>query len=229
MSALPSSEEIVAAARASFAIHDILLTTHARERDIVVIAGSAGSIPPILHIVEHLPADFGTPVAVVLHRTPRSPAALSRLLVRRSALRVKDVEEGDVLAPGTVFVAPADRHLSIGDDRRLHLRDGTRIEHVRSSANPLFESAAEQFGRGVVAVVLSGSGRNGARGVEAVKAHGGTVLVQSKHTSRFFEMPAAALQTGAVDLVLPVDEIAHAIVVLCSAAHDGAPATTAAD
>ena len=192
------------------------LAVDARRRDIVVIAASAGGVLALLEIVDALPDDFETPIAIVLHRTPRPPRLLAKLLARRCHLRVVEAATGDVLAPRTVYVAPPEGHLSLRPDRTFMVEDGRRIDHLRSSANPLFESAAEHFGAGVVAVVLSGMGRNGARGVASIKDRGGTVLVQNQATSAFFEMPAAAIQTGAVDFVLPIDQIASALAVLCT-------------
>ena len=128
--------------------------------------------------------------------------------------------------PRTIFVAPPDGHLSLRFDRTFVVQDGRRINHLRCSANTLFESVAEVLGPGVVAVVLSGSGRNGAHGVAAIKARGGTVLVQNEATSAYFEMPSAAIQTGAVDYVLPVDEIASALVTLCTPADARRAAAT---
>ncbi len=182
----------------------------------MVIAASAGGVPALLQVVGGLPAGFGGPSAVVLHRSPRPPRLLAQLLARRCKLDVVEAESGDTVRPATIFVAPPDAHLALMADHTFAVQDGRRIEHVRSSANPLFESAAEQYGPGVVAVVLSGTGRNGARGVAMIKERGGTVIVQNKDTCAYFEMPAAALQTGAVDLVLPVHEIAPALAILCT-------------
>lgn len=195
--------------------HERRLAEHARRRSIVVIGASAGGVQALLEIMTALPADFDTPIAIVVHRTPMSPLILPNILARRTHRRVVMPATGDPIERGTIFVASPELHLSIRPDRTFSVDDGRRIEHVRSSANPLFESAAEQFGPGVVGVVLSGTGRNGARGAAAIHERGGTVIVQDKHTSPYFDMPSAALQTGAVDFVLPLDEIAHALEVLC--------------
>ena len=194
------------------------LASHARRRDLVVIGGSAGGVPALLGIIAALPSTFDTPLAIVLHRTSKPPRLLDKLLARRTQLRVAEVAQGDTIAPHTVFLAPPDLHLLVRQDGTFGVEDGRRIEHVRSSANPLFESAADVFGAGVVAVVLSGTGRNGARGVAAVRERGGTVIAQNHSSSPYFGMPSAAIETGAVDFVVPVDEIASALVVLCTPA-----------
>jgi two-component system chemotaxis response regulator CheB len=192
------------------------LSPHARRRDIVVVAASAGGVLALLDIVGDLPEDFETPIVIVLHRAPKPPHLLDKLLAKRCRLRVVEAATGDALVPRTIFVAPPDGHLTLRSDRTFLVEDGRRIDHLRCSANTLFESAAEIFGAGVVAVVLSGTGRDAAGGVAAIKARGGTVLVQNEATSAYFEMPAAAIQTGAVDFVLPVDKIASALAVLCT-------------
>jgi two-component system chemotaxis response regulator CheB len=202
------------------------VASHARRRDIVVIAGSAGGVLALLEIVASVPPDFETPIAIVVHRTSKPPRLLDKLLARRCQLRVVEAKTDDPLTPRTIFIAPPDQHLSLRADRTFLVEDGRRVNHLRSSANPLFESAAQLFGPGVVAVVLSGSGRNGARGVATVKARGGTVLVQDRATSAYFEMPAAAIETGAVDFVLPVDEIADALAQLCAPASSSSSSAT---
>jgi two-component system chemotaxis response regulator CheB len=200
----------------------------ARRRDIIVVAASAGGVLALLEIVSALPPEFETPIAIVLHRTSKPPRLLANLLAKRCPLRVVEASSGEPLSRRTIYVAPPGEHLSVRPDRTFVVEDGRRIDHLRSSANPLFESAAALFGPGVLAVVLSGTGRNGARGVATVKEHGGTVLVQDQSTSAYFEMPAAAIQTGAVDFVLPVHEIASALVLLCTPAEAGpAPETNA--
>jgi two-component system chemotaxis response regulator CheB len=110
-----------------------------------------------------------------------------------------------------VYLAQPDTHLTIAADRSFRYRDGTRIRHVRSSANPLFESAAKVFDGHVVAVVLSGGGHDATDGVQGVKAHGGLIIAQDQATSQFWGMPRSAIESGAVDDVLPLDAIGPAL------------------
>jgi two-component system chemotaxis response regulator CheB len=99
----------------------------------------------------------------------------------------------------------------VGVDRRFFYTDGTRIRFVRSSANPLLESAADAFDGRLIAVVLSGTGSDGTDGVQHVKARGGRVIAQNVETAEHWGMPGAAVRSGAVDYVLPVDAIAAAL------------------
>jgi two-component system chemotaxis response regulator CheB len=175
---------------------------------LVVVGGSAGAIGPLQELVSGLPAAFPAAVVIVQHSDPTRASLLAPILARRSHLPVQLVGEGETLLAGHVYVIPPDRHSSVTADGRIHLSDGTRIRHVRSSANPLFESAASVFGDRVIAVVLSGTGMDATDGVQAVKHRGGAVIVQSADSAAYFGMPGAAIATGAVDYVLPVEAIA---------------------
>ena len=181
---------------------------------VVVLAASAGGIAALRTILSALPAEFPAAIIVVLHRAPTRESLLAKILARDTALRVTDAIVGDHVAAGTVYLAPVDLHAVLTAQRRLDFHDGRKIAHVRSSANPLLESAARAIGRDLIAVVLSGSGRNGSAALPEVKAHGGTVIAQDRETSQHFGMPAAAIETGAVDFVLPLDAIAPKLIEL---------------
>jgi two-component system chemotaxis response regulator CheB len=185
--------------------------------DAVVIAASAGGIQALSTILSLLPADFPVPIAIVLHRTMVLPNLLPQVLGRSTRLRVKLAEEGEVMVPGMVYLAPPDRHMTIRADRAVHLFDGRRIRHVRSSANPLFSSAAEALKGRVVAVVLTGGDADATDGVQTVREAGGIVLAQDRETSQDFSMPHSAIKTGSVARVLPLEEIAPALIALTTA------------
>jgi two-component system chemotaxis response regulator CheB len=176
-------------------------------RPIIVAAASSGGLHALSTILGHLPADFPGTFVVVQHRSPTGQSVLIPILQKRTALTVKQAQSGEPLAPGTVYVARADKHLSVGPDGRFHYSNGQRIRHLLSSANPLFESAAEHFGRRVIGVVLTGADSDGTDGVQAVKQYGGIVIAQDRATSEQFGMPRAAIATGAVDRVLPLNDI----------------------
>src|SRR2546427_1737216 len=115
-----------------------------------------------------------------------------------------------------VYIAPPNRHLQVNPDGTLSLSQSELVHFVRPSADLLFESTAASFKDRAIAVVLSGTGSDGSMGVKAIKKMGGTVMVQDEKTSEFFGMPGAALQTGSVDFVLPLEEISSALVSLIS-------------
>ncbi len=181
---------------------------------LVAIAASAGGIQALHAVLSKLPANFPAAVAVVLHRGARVPELLPRILAQHCKLPVKLAEEGEVLRAGVVFVAPADLHMSLAADETLHFHDGRRINFVHSSANPLLDSAAAVLGGRLIAVVLTGSGSDAADGVHAVRATGGSVIAQDPATAEHAGMPTAAIATGMVDYVLPLDRIAGVLVKL---------------
>jgi two-component system chemotaxis response regulator CheB len=182
--------------------------------DIVALASSAGGLTALGQVVAGLPVDFPATIVVVQHLDPRHRSLMADILSRRTVLRVKQAEEGDHLASATVYIAPPNRHLLVNPDGSLSLSQSELVHFVRPSADLLFESVAASYKDRTIAVVLTGTGSDGAMGVQAIKKMGGTVIVQDEKTSEFFGMPGAAIQTGSADFVLPLDEIASALVTL---------------
>ena len=182
--------------------------------DIIALAASAGGLKALSHVLAALPADFPASIVVVQHLDPRHRSLMADILSRRTALQVKQAEEGGRLTPGMAYIAPPNRHLLVNPDGTLSLSQSELVHFVRPSADLLFESVAASFKDRVIAVVLSGTGSDGSMGVRAIKKMGGTVIVQDEKSSEFFGMPGAAVQTGCVDFVLPLDEIAPALVTL---------------
>jgi two-component system chemotaxis response regulator CheB len=158
---------------------------------------------------------------VVQHLDRHHRSWMAEILTRRVRLDVRQAQGGEVARPGTVYVAPPDRHLLVNPQGVLSLSDAALVRHVRPSADLLFSSLAASFGPRVVAVVLSGTGRDGADGARDVKQEGGTVIAQDEASSQFFGMPGAAIHTGAVDRVLPLAEIAGYLVELTQCASKG--------
>ena len=182
--------------------------------DVVALAASAGGLTALSRVLTDLPADFPAALLVVQHLDPRHRSLMADILGRRTALRVKQAEEGDRFLPGTVYVAPPDRHLLVNPDGTLSLSRTELVHFVRPSADLLFESVAATAKQRAIAVVLTGTGADGNMGVRAIKKMGGTVVVQNEQTSEFFGMPSAAIQTGCADFILPLDEIPKALLAL---------------
>ena len=187
--------------------------------DVVALAASAGGLNALTHVLAALPGDFPAALVVVQHLDPRHRSLMADILNRRTAVAVKQAEEGDGLRAGRAYVAPPNRHLLVNPDRTLSLTQTQLVHFVRPSADLLFESTAASFKERAIAVVLSGSGRDGAMGVKAIKKMGGTVIVQDANDAEFAGMPQAAVATGFADFVLPLDEIAPALQKLCAGSH----------
>jgi two-component system chemotaxis response regulator CheB len=154
---------------------------------------------------------------VVLHLSPDYKSQLAELLNRRTPLNVCWAESGMRLQEGNVYIAPPDRHVLVSRSGLLTLSQSPKVQFARPAVDVLFKSVAQYYRERALAVVLSGFGSDGARGVEAIKQHGGRVLVQSMRTSRAFSMPMAALKTGCVDFTLSLHTIASALVSLVMA------------
>jgi two-component system chemotaxis response regulator CheB len=147
----------------------------------------------------------------VQHLDPRHRTVIADVLRRRTEMEVKLAEDQERTRPGAVYIAPPDRHLLARPEGLLSLTDSEPVHFVRPSVDLLFESVAGAYGPRAVACVLTGTGRDGATGVSAVKSRGGTVVVQDPRTAEFSGMPDAAVGTGTVDFVLPLEGIAAVI------------------
>jgi two-component system chemotaxis response regulator CheB len=183
----------------------------------IAMAASAGGLSALSRVLSALPSDFNASILVVQHLDPHHRSWMAEILRRRVLLAVAEARGGERLEPGTIFLAPPDHHLLIEPGGILALSSASRVRFARPSADILFTSLAEHLGERAVAVVLSGTGRDGAQGVRAIKQHGGTVIVQDEVSAEFDGMPGAARDTGTADLVLPLAAIAGALIELTAA------------
>jgi two-component system chemotaxis response regulator CheB len=182
--------------------------------EVVACASSAGGLNALSELIAGLPPDFPAAVVIVQHLDPRHRSLMAEILSKRTKLRVQQAEDHQRLTPGTVYIAPPNRHLLVNLDGTLALTESELVHFLRPSADLLFESVAASFRERAIGVVLSGTGKDGAMGVTAIKKMGGTVLVQDPASAEFPGMPAAAIETGIVDFTLRLDEIADALVTL---------------
>ncbi len=182
--------------------------------DVVAIAASAGGLNAINVVLANLPAMFPATIVVVQHLDPRHRSLMAEILARNTSLHVKQAEDGDIMQPSTVYIAPPDRHMLVNLNGTLALTQTELVHFVRPSADLLFESVAASHKERAIAVVLTGTGSDGSMGVQAIKKMGGTVICQDVNTAEFTGMPLAAMQSKCVDFSLPLDEIAAALVTL---------------
>lgn len=186
----------------------------ARRLRLVAIGASWGGMEAIGRLLSGLPPSFRAPLVVVQHRAPSASDSVMRgYLSARSCLPVVDAEDKEPIEDGHVYLAPPDYHLLV-DDGILTLSLERPVAFSRPSVDVFFESAADSYGEGLVAVVLTGANDDGSRGVLAVRAAGGTVLVQDPAEAEKPRMPEAAIATGAVDDVLGLDDLAARLVEL---------------
>jgi two-component system, chemotaxis family, protein-glutamate methylesterase/glutaminase len=182
--------------------------------EVIGVVASTGGPQALVYLLGQLPADFSVPLLVVQHIAAGFTAGLATWLDGAVPIRVQLADEDTPLAPG-VWIAPEDAHLIVGPDRTLALDRRTRSGLHRPSGDMLLASLAERAGPAGVAVVLTGMGTDGARGIAAVRAAGGLTIAQDEESSAIYGMPKAAAENG-VELVLPLDEIAPTLAALGS-------------
>jgi two-component system chemotaxis response regulator CheB len=193
---------------------------------LVVVGTSWGGLKALRELVSRLPADFGMAIVLVQHRHRQSDHLLSTLLQERTSLAVVEVEDKAPIDPATIYIAPADYHLLIDRDA-FALSTEAPVRYSRPSIDVTFYSAADTYGPETVGVVLTGANADGSRGLRRIFDRGGLAFIQEPATAESPMMPAAAVRCVPGARVLPIAEIAAAIVALPTAVPPPGPAARA--
>lgn len=180
----------------------------------VVIGGSAGGMRALSTILSALPADFAMPIAIVLHVHEGSSGYLATYLDNNCALRVKEADDKEPLAVGTIYIAPAGYHLLIEGDKTLALSVDAPVLFARPSIDVLFESAADAYRDGLIGVILTGGNSDGSQGLKKIQKMGGLTIAQDPADAEVDYMPRAAIQTTTIDHILPLNTIATLLTTL---------------
>jgi two-component system chemotaxis response regulator CheB len=182
-----------------------------KERPKVLVIGvSTGGPTALGTILPSLPADFPLPVLVVQHMPPLFTRLLAERLDATCKLRVEEATQDRAVEPGRILIAPGDFHMKLtnnGNGVRVFLDQSPRQNSCRPAVDALFASTGEVFGGAAVAVILTGMGQDGMRGVEILKAQGASVFAQDEASSVVWGMPGAVVSAGLADRVLPLDEV----------------------
>ncbi len=187
---------------------------------VVVIASSAGGIQALKTLVAALPVGFPLPILICQHVLHSQPSRLPTILAYRTSLQVAAAKEGIRPMPGSIHVAPPNRHMLVRSDGTLGLSDSERVNYCRPAADLLFQSVADVHGAAAIGVVLTGYGRDGAMGSRSIQQAGGFVISQDLQSAEVDEMPMASRDIGGADLVLPLNQIAQALDVLARSRLD---------
>ena len=179
---------------------------------VIAIASSAGGIEALTTVVSALPADFSGAIVIVQHLSPHYQSYLPEILARRTELTVNEATEGTKLRAGQIYVTPPNKHSIVNKNGTLSLSDAPKEHYVRPSAEYTFKSLAMSYREKAVAIVLTGCDGDGKEGVQKIKEMGGKVIAQNEETSQVFSMPYSAIETGCVDLILPLNEIVDGII-----------------
>jgi two-component system, chemotaxis family, protein-glutamate methylesterase/glutaminase len=182
---------------------------------VVVVGASTGGPRAITLLLAALPSDFPVPIAVVVHMPLGYTEAFAARLDTVTPLRVVEASNGALLSPGTVTIARAGLHLRLGRTAGNRVEAKLDVEPVstphRPSVDVLLASAAEAFGKATVGVVLTGMGADGLQGARAIRAAGGTVLVEAASSCVVYGMPRAVSEAGLADAEVPLEGMAEAI------------------
>lgn len=181
------------------------------EHRLIVIASSTGGPQALLRVIPALKLSGRAALLIVQHMPDGYTGALADQLTEAAGFAIREAQAGDATAAGTALLAPGGSHLLLDRAGRVQLRADAPVHGVRPAADPTLVSAAQCFGPRTIGVVLTGMGRDGAKGMAAVKASGGSTLAQDKASSLVYGMPKAAVELGVVDTVSPLDRIAAVI------------------
>lgn len=182
----------------------------------VVIGGSAGSLEVLRPVVRELPQELACPVVIVIH-LPAHSSGLAELLSADTQLQVKQAEDKEPIAAGTIYIAPPNYHLLIEAHGAFALSVDPPVHFSRPSIDVLFETARDVYGAKLIGVLLSGASEDGAAGLQEIHAAGGTTIVQSPLSAEVAIMPAAALTLFEPTYVWSPNDIASGLTKLLSA------------
>ncbi len=187
--------------------------------DVVAIGASTGGPLALQMLLPKFPGDINFAILVVQHMPPGFTAPLANRLDAMCDIKVREAEEGDIVMPGVSLIAPAGLHMTVnkvrssefGVRQRIALGSGPFDELHKPSANVLFASVAQAYGKRSIGVILTGMGSDGAKGLGVMKEQGGFIIAQDEATSAIFGMPRVAIENKVVDKVLPITSIAEEI------------------
>ena len=182
---------------------------------LLVIGASTGGPRALQTLIPALPADLGVPIVIVQHMPPGFTASLARRLEQTSPFTAREAADGDRLQPGQILVAPGGRHLQFTSGGVVHLTDDPTVHGVRPAVDVTLASLAPLYGPRLLAVLLTGMGRDGARGLKLTQDRGGQTLAEDETTCVVYGMPKAAADMGAVGCLLPLPALAPAIARAC--------------
>jgi two-component system chemotaxis response regulator CheB len=178
----------------------------------VIIGTSTGGPRALQTVLPALPANFPVPILVVQHMPPGFTASLAKRLNDMSAITVREAQEGDRAEPGLALVAPGDHHMLLRRDGTVTLSQDRPLWGVRPAVDMTLMSAVPVWGKDTLAVILTGMGHDGSRGVADIRREGGRCIAEAESTCTIYGMPRTIIEAGHADVVAPIHQVAQAIV-----------------
>ncbi len=193
-------------------IHRVNIVPKNKKIDAVVIGASTGGPKALQEVLTKLPENLGVPVFVVQHMPEGFTKVFSERLDKACKMKVVEAAEGMRISNDTIYIAKGGQHMTVGLNNLIHLNEEPPIWGVRPAVDKLFNSAIKVYRGNLISVILTGMGRDGADGTANIKDNGGITISEDKSTCTIYGMPKAAFETGKVDLVVPLNEVAENIV-----------------
>ena len=175
--------------------------------DAVVIGASAGGVEALAALLPALPPDSRAGIFIVLHLPRDKPSLLVEIFAPKCALPVREAQDKEPVAPGTVYFAPSNYHLLVDQGPQTALSADDLVHHSRPSVDVLFESAADIYGDRLAGIILTGANEDGSAGLAAIHDRGGITVVQQPETAHSPQMALSALKLRPAHRVLPLDGI----------------------
>lgn len=182
--------------------------------DAVVIGASAGGVEALAALLPALPPDARAAIFIVLHIPRDKPSLLVEIFAPKCALPVREAQDKEPVAPGTVYFAPSNYHLLLDGGPQTALSADDPVHHCRPSIDVLFESAVDLYGNRLAGIILTGANADGSAGLAAIHDRGGITVVQQPETAHSPQMAESALKLRPADLVLPLDRIVDLLATL---------------
>lgn len=184
--------------------------TNTKPDKMIIIGGSAGSIELIMDILKDVPPGFQTPILLVIHRMKNTASKLDLMIGDRAEhIHVIEPDDKQPITNGCVYLAPQNYHVLAEADKTFSLDYSEAVNYSRPSIDVSFESFAQVFGKGLLAIVLSGANKDGAAGLEAVIRQGGQGIVQAPDQAEYDSMPSAAIERNVKAKICKTNEIVH--------------------
>lgn len=181
------------------------------KRKAVVIGGSAGSLEVLLKVLPILKPNLDFPIIIIVHRKQGMDSLLTDLLNNKTALKVKEADEKEIIKDGTIYIAPSNYHLLVEKDFTFSLDYSEKINYSRPAIDATFQSAALAYEDGLVGLLLSGSNADGVNGLITINKYGGVSLVQEPKSAQVSYMPDQAILRANVSAILKIEEMANYI------------------
>lgn len=184
---------------------------------VVIIGSSTGGPKAVEEVFARIPPNLPAGIIVVQHMPKDFTRSFAERLNNLFPFPVREANSGDLVENGKALIAPGDYHLTINSERRVALDQGERVMFLRPAIDVTMESLPGVYGKNIIGVILTGMGRDGAKGMATIKRAGGVTIAQDKNTSTIYSMPRAVAEEGNADYILPLEKIGGVITDLVSA------------